>query len=56
MKKVLNNKLTLAKQTIAVLTSSDLVMAAGGRRAETQETQCAGSGCTGTHPTQLGLC
>lgn len=56
MKKIAKNKLQLDRQTIAVLTASQLDGAAGGRPPNTQNTQCAQEGCTGTHPTQFGLC
>jgi hypothetical protein len=56
MKKITKNKLQLDRQTIAVLSTSQLLEAAGGQRPATKATQCADQGCSGTIPTQLGLC
>ena len=45
MKKVTKNKLQLDKQTIAVLSSSQLVDVAGGQKPETKNTVCADYSC-----------
>jgi hypothetical protein len=45
MKKVTKNKLQLDKQTIAVLSSSQLIDVAGGQKPETNNTQCADFTC-----------
>jgi hypothetical protein len=54
MKKSLKSKLVLARQTIALLDTTDLAAVAGGQRPATKLSQC-GDECHGT-PTQLTLC